>query len=430
MQRPFLHSSQTAAQDRGVCVSIKAKLHHIIQLAIDAHARLWVIRIKIDSSLPEAIRQFTERQKLLEYVRQLVSKAEIVHSVYEAGATGYDLHRELEKLGVRSMVMVAEKLDEGRKTDRVDVAELLNRLDRYVNGNPRAFTRVRVPTLAEEMRRVRSRRRDDFQKALQAMSARGRSLALLHGLNLSGPWWHRRELRIIRQWATEKFGQEDRLVLATFLRTMHGYAMECRRLEPMVEKMGIQLGQEYARRQAMAAQAERIDRNGGRAPQLTGKNRADKKQPQPDIQAQTGGRPPQDVRLPAWFGTMTAQILDAEVCNWDRFGNVRQVGGFFGLVPTVHGSGGKFVYGSISKHGNPRLRVLLIELAWRMVRNQRGYWAVAKWWDWLQGSRPRRKKAIVAIARCLAVDLWRWKTGRIRNLEDLGFKLPVTAKAA
>ena len=128
---------------------------------------------------------------------------------------------------------------------------------------------------------------------------------------------------------------------------------------------------------------------------------------------------------------MTAQILDAEDCNWERFEHVRQGGGFFGLVPRVYGSGGSFMYGSISKHGNPRLRVILIELAWRMVMHQRGYWAVRKWWSVLQtGSKPRRKKAVVAIARCLAVDLWRWKTGRIKNLEELGFTLLPERQAA
>lgn len=425
MTNSILKSSHTAAQGRGVCVSTQAKPHQVLQLAIDAHAHLWVTRLKVDNSLPEAIRQFTDRQKLLEHVRQCVQKAQVMYSVYEAGATGYDLHRELLALGVKSLVMAAEKLDDQRKTDRIDVAELLNRLDRYVGGNTRAFTSIRVPTLSEEMRRQRSRMRDDMQKALQAMNARGRSLALLHGMCLSGRWWGRGEMRIIRQWAREKFHQAGREVTASFLRCMHGYALECRRLEPMVHKLGIQLAEEYQRRRASAAEAERLARNGGIAPQLTGRRETAK-----TTQVTRARQEQTQAALPIYFGAMTAQILDAEICNWERFNNVRQVGGFFGLAPGVCGSGGKFVYGPITKHGNPRLRVLLIELAWRMVRYQRGYWAVRKWWDSLQGSKPKRKKAIVAVARCLAVDIWRWKTGRLRQLEDLGFVLHADLKAA
>ena len=38
-----------------------------------------------------------------------------------------------------------------------------------------------------------------------------------------------------------------------------------------------------------------------------------------------------------------------------------------------HSSGAKLVQGSVTKHGNPRLRASLVELAWRLVRFQPGY---------------------------------------------------------
>ena len=62
------------------------------------------------------------------------------------------------------------------------------------------------------------------------------------------------------------------------------------------------------------------------------------------------------------------------------------------------------------------MRAALVELAWRMVRFQPQYPPVAKRLGVLcKGSRAtgaRRKKAIVAVARHLAVDLWRLQTGR------------------
>ncbi len=70
--------------------------------------------------------------------------------------------------------------------------------------------------------------------------------------------------------------------------------------------------------------------------------------------------------------------------------------------------------GSITKHGNPRLRQLMVELAWRTSRFQPHYRAVQKWGPVLAAPEPsRRKKAIVALARRLAVDLWRIATGRV-----------------
>ena len=72
-----------------------------------------------------------------------------------------------------------------------------------------------------------------------------------------------------------------------------------------------------------------------------------------------------------------------------------------------------------------RLRAALVELAWRMVRYQPQYHAVQKRLAVLakgaQATRAHRKKAIVAVARQLAVDLWRLHTGRC-TATILGFK--------
>jgi len=63
-----------------------------------------------------------------------------------------------------------------------------------------------------------------------------------------------------------------------------------------------------------------------------------------------------------------------------------------------------------------RLRSALVECAWRLVRFQPGYPPVQKRLPILaKGARATgaaRKKAIVAVARQLAVDLWRWQTGQ------------------
>ena len=81
--------------------------------------------------------------------------------------------------------------------------------------------------------------------------------------------------------------------------------------------------------------------------------------------------------------------------------------------------------GAVTKHGNPRLRAALVELAWRLVRFQPGYPPVKKRLGILakgvQATGGARKQAIVAVARQLAVDLWRWQTGQCRA-EALGLQ--------
>jgi len=61
-----------------------------------------------------------------------------------------------------------------------------------------------------------------------------------------------------------------------------------------------------------------------------------------------------------------------------------------------------------------------------MVFWQKDCKAVQKWrllFDFpgrLVTKRAARKKAIVAIARQMAVDLWRWRTGKVKA-EELGW---------
>ena len=80
----------------------------------------------------------------------------------------------------------------------------------------------------------------------------------------------------------------------------------------------------------------------------------------------------------------------------------------------------------VTKHGNPRVRAALVEAAWRLVRFQPNYKPVIKWRRILAkgalATGAARKKAIVAVARQLAVDLWRIRTGRIRA-QQLGLTI-------
>ena len=71
--------------------------------------------------------------------------------------------------------------------------------------------------------------------------------------------------------------------------------------------------------------------------------------------------------LPRGLGKLTSVALSREVCDWKRFNNRRQVASYTGLCPGEHSSGTKRVQGSVTKHGNPRLRAALVELAWLLA---------------------------------------------------------------
>ncbi len=123
---------------------------------------------------------------------------------------------------------------------------------------------------------------------------------------------------------------------------------------------------------------------------------------------------------------MSNELLDREIVDGTRFKNRRQVGSFMGLCPGEDSSGDSRMNLSIDKHGNPRVRAVLVECAWLLPRYQPNYKALQRW-KWVfdpvnKAGRARRKKAAVALARRLGVDLWRIRTGRARP-EDLGLTL-------
>jgi transposase len=129
---------------------------------------------------------------------------------------------------------------------------------------------------------------------------------------------------------------------------------------------------------------------------------------------------------PRGLGRMTSVIIDREIGNWSRFNNRRQVASYTGLCPGEYSSGNTRVQSCVTKHGNPRLRAALVELAWRLVRFQPNYKPVVKWKQRLGrgalSTGAARKKAIVALARQLAIDLWRVRTGRLTP-EQLGLEI-------
>src|SRR5262249_16995723 len=139
------------------------------------------------------------------------------------------------------------------------------------------------------------------------------------------------------------------------------------------------------------------------------------------LSAQLEAAAPADV--PLGIGKLSTVVMTREICSWERFNNRRAISCYTGLCPGEHTSGSKGVGGSVTKRGNPRLRSALVECAWRMVRFQPNYPPVKKRLAILaKGARAtgaQRKKAIVAVARHLAVDLWRIHTGR-RSAAQLG----------
>lgn len=119
-------------------------------------------------------------------------------------------------------------------------------------------------------------------------------------------------------------------------------------------------------------------------------------------------------------GEITLVTLDGEVCDWGRFFNRKQIGSYTGCCPGEHSSGGKRRLGSIDRMGNGRVRTLLVEAAHRFLFRQPRWKSALRFRARLTDGKALKKKIIVALARLLAIDLWRWRTGRA-TLADVGW---------
>jgi transposase len=337
-----------------------------LKLGLDVHADSIVVVRILEHSAPQPAQKFAPA-KFLDWVTTQLALAGQVHSCYEAGPFGYGLHRDLVKLGVHNVVVQPVCLDERRKGvnhDKSDARELALRLDRYVAGNERALATVRVPTPAEEQKRIESRQREQLKREVMRLAAQGRSLLLTQGYREKKGWWEQ------PRWA--------RLALR-----LPGWLAA--RLEVFRRVLATLTGELAAATTALEQAAPAV--------------------------------------RPKGLGGLTYAVVEREIGDWNRFANRRQVGSYTGLCGGVSGSGPTTHLLPITKHGNVRLRTALIELAWRLVVWQRDCKLVKKWWPVLgqpRASKAARKKAIVAMARQMAVDLWRWRTGRVKP-EDLGW---------
>ena len=133
------------------------------------------------------------------------------------------------------------------------------------------------------------------------------------------------------------------------------------------------------------------------------------------LSAELEAAAPADV--PAGVGKLTTVVMTREICSWERFRNRRAISSYTGLCPGEHSSGTKRVPGSVTKQESAvARRAGGMCLPRKLSGFQPNYPPVKKRLSVLaKGSRAtgaQRKKAIVAVARHLAVDLWRVHTGR------------------
>src|ERR1700683_3200590 len=163
----------------------------VLQLGLDVHYRQVTVAMQEEAGAIKAVGRMGH-DGCGNWVEKKLKEGWELYSCYEAGASGYWLHRELVKLGVKNLVVVAKAMGQGakkQKTDKRDAGELCDCLDRYLRGQDKALSVVAVPTEDQEEKRALIRYHRQIMADRGRCEARGKGLLCAQGIQVHGRWW-------------------------------------------------------------------------------------------------------------------------------------------------------------------------------------------------------------------------------------------------
>jgi transposase len=316
---------------------------------------------------------------LLGLLARMRSKAELVAGapveivvIQEAGLDGFWVHRLLEANRIESHVVDAASIAVSRrrrraKTDAIDGETLLRTLLAWKRGEPRVCAMVAPPSPEQEDQRRTSRERAILLRERVRHVNRIKGLLACQGISDFEPL------------------HKDRRIRLDALQTGDGRPLPPRPKGELLREIELI---ELLLRQIAEVEAER------------------------DIatKCDTAQNPSPIVLLTRLkgIGSQIAAVLYLEGL-YRYFGNRREVAAYAGLAPTPWRSGTIDREQGISKAGNPRLRHIMVELAWLWVRHQPDSALARGFRDRVGVEKGRvRRIAIVALARKLLIALWRY----------------------
>jgi transposase len=297
-----------------------------------------------------------------------------VHTVscYEAGRDGFWLHRYLHSCGIDNVVVDSASLEVNRrlrraKTDRVDAGKLLSMLIRYHGGEKQLWKVVRVPSREDEDARHLHREMEALKRERTRYRNRIHGILIQQGLRVRNPSTKKfiKELELMRTWDGRELPAEMKVRLAQVHERL-------RLVEDQISAL-------------VKEKMQRLKEENVRMVQVA-----------------------QLLRLPG-IGPVSSWTFVMEFFGWRRFRNRREVAALAGLTPTPYDSGSRLREQGISKAGNRRVRTLAIEIAWTWLRYQPQS-KLSRWFleRFAGGGSRMRRIGIVALARRLLIDLWRF----------------------
>jgi transposase len=326
----------------------------VFHVGIDVHKKSYHVAFYGYNGFLQTFVAPGDPKSLLDRLKKFQSSIEQV--AYEAGPTGFELARQLEEAGIKVVVVAPSRVfrpvTQGAKTDRLDC----KKLSQFSAAG--MLKGIAVPSRTQEARRSLMRRRHDLVDSIRTVKQRIRSHLLYLGVKEPAglEHWSEKGVKALLKLPLQESAKDT---MKSLVREMAFLKKERQRVEKQIQSLCNE------EEQAKAFEC---------------------------LQTAPG------------VGPVTAATFLLELFNPWRFESGDQVASYLGLAPMVRQSGESKGRAKLKPVGQRRLRSLLIEAAWCWRR--RDEQAAAKYNRIISKSNVAQK-AIVAVARDLAIILWR-----------------------
>ncbi len=282
-------------------------------VGIDVHKKNYVIVSICEEVVVKKWTTLADPFSLCEQLLRFFPGAKI-STAYEAGFSGFSLHRMLVAKGIHSRVVnagsIEVKSNDKVKTDKRDAKKIAEHL---ASGRLRG---IYVPSEEEEKRRAISRGREQSVERRKTVGNQLKMKLFYLGFNFSD----QKISENFCKWAEKlELAAEYRMVISELI---HAWRVESQRIKRFNEAL---------KDQAAKDELEKIYRS-----------------------------------CPG-VGAISARTLSNELGDMKRFDNERQLFSSSGLTPGESSSGEKIRKGHISRQGSSRLRAVMMEVAWRAI---------------------------------------------------------------
>lgn len=322
-------------------------------VGIDVHKKSWQVTILGEQYEHKTMSQNPDPDLLAAYLKRNFPGGNY-HAVYEAGFSGFESCRKLNKLGVNCLVIhpadvpTSEK-EKLQKTDKSDSRKLA----RSLRSNE--FEAIHIPDPELEADRALVRQRFRLVKDVGRTKNRVKSLLFQFGIAIPDRFtasqtrhWSKIYINWLKGLAIDRLSLKQ--VLDNYIAIGESQRKDLLLLNKQVRNLS--LTEAYKNNYRLLLSVPGI-------------------------------------------GLMTAMTFLAQIGDIGRFERLDDLCNYIGLVPKMYGSGEKMQVGKMIKRGRKELKIMLIEASWEAIRKDP---ALMLKFNELS-KRMHKNKAIVRIAR-------------------------------